>query len=585
MIKWLFKSRRSLLLILLCSVAITSWLSLPTLVLALETTPTGEPGYWYEVQRGDSWSTVSRDTGVSVQDLWGVNPDKLNWRRWLYAGDRIWIPAPVACPADISDYPAEILTFLNSEGTTPAGLEFWLTSCGVLADFHTLALAGTTESDIALVINDLSTGWVIPPSQLLIYHATEPGYWLAHQASSDGQIEIVDISDINMDGRREVTWTETFCGAHTCYSTLYVERWHGELYEDWIVGMPTMASAEIGINTAGIAFPYNEIVMTGDIIGSVGAGPQRVREELYLFSPDTPYYLASTIYQTSDCIYHHILDANERFDTAEGSDFAFAITGYEETLIDTTLTACAWRVTDQLDTLRNFARFRLLVAHAAQGTYADGQLIAADITNSDIAGAADAFQTAFSAMPDLDAACAAVTTFAEVNPGAWDYLADWGYAHPSFSAEKLCAGSGSISGMVWLDACSVSDGGTLPPDPRCIGVGGVLQANGIFETGESNIHDVSVKLHNTTCAMSASSSTFNTDSTGIGGDYRFDHLNAGDYCVEIDMADEDNIAVLVPGGWTYPSAGGTGGTIQVDVSLTPGETVDDVHFGWDYQFD
>ena len=39
--------------------------------------------------------------------------------------------------------------------------------------------------------------------------------------------------------------------------------------------------------------------------------------------------------------------------------------------------------------------------------------------------------------------------------------------------------------MVWLDARSVSDGGTLPPDPRCIGVGGVLQANGIFETGES----------------------------------------------------------------------------------------------------
>ena len=86
-----------------------------------------------------------------------------------------------------------------------------------------------------------------------------------------------------MDGRREVTWTETFSRCAHLRSTLYVERWHGELYEDWIVGMPTMALAEIGINTAGIAFPYNEIVMTGDIIGSVGAGPQRVRESLIGF--------------------------------------------------------------------------------------------------------------------------------------------------------------------------------------------------------------------------------------------------------------------------------------------------------------
>jgi LysM repeat protein len=53
-------------------------------------------GYWYTVQRGDTWQTVSRDTGVPVLELWHANPGLLYPNRWLYWGTRLWIPAPAA---------------------------------------------------------------------------------------------------------------------------------------------------------------------------------------------------------------------------------------------------------------------------------------------------------------------------------------------------------------------------------------------------------------------------------------------------------------------------------------------------------
>lgn len=55
----------------------------------------GAPGcdYWYTVQRGDSWSRVSQKTGVSIAALQRANPDKVRPPRyWLYAGESLWIP-------------------------------------------------------------------------------------------------------------------------------------------------------------------------------------------------------------------------------------------------------------------------------------------------------------------------------------------------------------------------------------------------------------------------------------------------------------------------------------------------------------
>lgn len=50
-------------------------------------------GYWYTVQPGDSWSRISARTGVSVGALQAANPGLVRPpSNWLFVGDRMWIP-------------------------------------------------------------------------------------------------------------------------------------------------------------------------------------------------------------------------------------------------------------------------------------------------------------------------------------------------------------------------------------------------------------------------------------------------------------------------------------------------------------
>jgi hypothetical protein len=42
------------------------------------------------------------------------------------------------------------------------------------------------------------------------------------------------------------------------------------------------------------------------------------------------------------------------------------------------------------------------------------------------------------------------------------------------------------------------------------------------------------------------------------------------------------VTALIPGGWTYPTRGGT--VVQTEVVLAEGGTADGVDYGWDYQF-
>lgn len=82
----------------------TTWLGAALIVIVLtlilvpaaqaapETSGHGPGGYWYTVQRGDTWYRVSARTGVSVQALQSANPNHIHRRNWLYVGHRLWIP-------------------------------------------------------------------------------------------------------------------------------------------------------------------------------------------------------------------------------------------------------------------------------------------------------------------------------------------------------------------------------------------------------------------------------------------------------------------------------------------------------------
>jgi len=53
-------------------------------------------GYWYVVQPGDSWWSISARTGIPVDVLQAHNPHAIHPHLWLWRGDRLWIPAAKA---------------------------------------------------------------------------------------------------------------------------------------------------------------------------------------------------------------------------------------------------------------------------------------------------------------------------------------------------------------------------------------------------------------------------------------------------------------------------------------------------------
>ena len=89
-------------------------------------------------------------------------------------------------------------------------------------------------------------------------------------------------------------------------------------------------------------------------------------------------------------------------------------------------------------TLRDFGRFRLVVAYVAEGQFSQAESIRAQISSPALLGAADAFLSSYNTSGSLPQACADTTAYSVANPDSWQYLADWGYANPSFAAEDLC---------------------------------------------------------------------------------------------------------------------------------------------------
>lgn len=134
-----------------------------------------------------------------------------------------------------------------------------------------------------------------------------------------------------------------------------------------------------------------------------------------------------------------------------------------------------------------------------------------------------------------------------------------------------------INGIVWHDLCA-PPGEDGEPSEGCIATpDGGFQANGLLDSGEPGIGDITISLGTGDCPSNDNIATVVTESDGS---YNFGELAAGDYCVSIDTLSESNQAVLIPGSWTFPETS----IPETAVTLTDGETSDPIDFGWDYEF-
>jgi hypothetical protein len=154
-----------------------------------------------------------------------------------------------------------------------------------------------------------------------------------------------------------------------------------------------------------------------------------------------PYVLVQQRYAPSFCLYHHILDANAAMQSGLHDGYAAGIAAYRAAADDPRLVAC-WTRPNEVDELRAYALFRLVMAHAYAGDRAAADAVVEELgrryPQDPLAELARLWWLSYRTARDGAAACAVAETFARRNPDTWQRLADYGFANPAFSAEMLC---------------------------------------------------------------------------------------------------------------------------------------------------
>ena len=79
-----------------------------------------------------------------------------------------------------------------------------------------------------VVILHASKDLPTPRGLLTVYHAVTTGYTLTYRFEGAGTVALLRTGDLNADGKSDIVWTDTSCGAHTCVSTLFVVSWDGK---------------------------------------------------------------------------------------------------------------------------------------------------------------------------------------------------------------------------------------------------------------------------------------------------------------------------------------------------------------------
>jgi len=104
-----------------------------------------------------------------------------------------------------------------------------------------------------------------------------------------------------------------------------------------------------------------------------------------------------------------------------------------------------------------------------------------------------------------------------------------------------------------------------------------LNADGVKDPGEPPFAGVKLVLGDGLCTFGGLSQT---NISASDGSFQFNLLppSAGTYCISIDPLVEPNTSILIPGGFTVPIGG------EIEITLSEGEDVSDILFGWDFQF-
>ena len=134
---------------------------------------------------------------------------------------------------------------------------------------------------------------------------------------------------------------------------------------------------------------------------------------------------------------------------------------------------------------------------------------------------------------------------------------------------------GSISGVIWLEDCDDVN----PANTGCINSGSnIPEGDGTFFNSEILLPDIVVELFSGKCASRTSITTVVSTLNG----YKFDSLEAGTYCIMVEIFNHGNDSILIQNFGGQFTAPDRGNPVQIfEVELLPGKHVNGFNFGWD----
>lgn len=371
-------------------------------------------------------------------------------------------PPPLsAAPASISLLPAWLDAAL-AEGQDGERVQAALEAAGFLAEpgaWREVDLNGDGQAEwVVLAVQEEENGAVNgTPGQLFVMEPATGRRLYASEYDAWQVVFLLPPTEMTGDGLPDLAYYSETCGAHTCYQNYAVLSYHGGRAEpeNLLVGSPDWLFESVDPEPLPVSMPYSDwtledrtgdglddLALQGGTIGSVGAGPQRSRYELYGWDGEQISLLAREM-EESSARYFRLVDAEERF---VSGDAAAALPLYEQVIEDDTLEALEFFDTNEEteDDIRRYATFRLLVAALSAGENARAasrlQSAQAAYPGHPLIEAAALLVEQVAAGEPLPAACASAQARAAETPEVTGTVAYFGYANPDFTAETLCRG-------------------------------------------------------------------------------------------------------------------------------------------------
>lgn len=310
-------------------------------------------------------------------------------------------------------------------------------------------LNGDGETEWLISVPARDQGCWIPycPAYLMIFTERENLFIPAAIIIEDENVwdlsnpVLLMVDDINTDGRLEVVLEQVSCGAHTCFTGIIIGQWDGQRWRS-LAGDPVMQAYTTYTFTDHTGDGLLDIVMHGGMYGSVGAGLQRPRMQVFAWR-DGAYRLIEETPAPDDHPYFKMLDANAALANGEWDaalELALAVIDhpgvYED---DGWLTPEAWaRIVGYSTIEAMFVYAQLGDVEAMRQMHASLRLRSYSALNDPYPDAAWRVLEVYEATGDPLAACLAVEQFIAERVEDAAFFEWYGYGTERLTVDRIC---------------------------------------------------------------------------------------------------------------------------------------------------